>query len=141
MGTLLQAPSCTMGLGRRTMGIGGTMNPNLKDDCGVKQFCTNAGLDVSGFPEYLSSLVSQGHELGALSNADWEQILGPMELPRERALRVHKAISGDAAACLRPVEAAAAPPRPAPGHGYSQAEVSTMYADARLRSSPFATGY
>ena len=82
-----------MGLGRRTLGIGGTLNANLKGDCTVKQFCTGAGLDVQGFPEYLQSVVAQGHELGSLSNGDWEQILGPMELPRERAARVHKAIS------------------------------------------------
>jgi len=81
-----------MGLGRRTMGIGGTINANLKGDCEVKQFCTSAGLEVGGFPEYLSSLVAQGHQLGSLSNADWEQIIGPMELPRERAARVGKAI-------------------------------------------------
>lgn len=82
-----------MGLGRRTMGIGGTINANMKGDCAVTQFCTNAGLDAGGFPEYLSSLVAQGHQLGALSNSDWEQIIGPMELPRERAARVGKAIS------------------------------------------------
>jgi hypothetical protein len=82
-----------MGLGRRTLGIGGTLNANLKGDATVKQFCTAAGLDVQGFPEYLASLVAQGHELGSLSNEDWDQILGPMELPRERAARVHKAVS------------------------------------------------
>jgi hypothetical protein len=75
------------------MGIGGTINANLKGDCAVTQFCTSAGLDVGGFPEYLHSLVAQGHQLAALSNSDWEQIIGPMELPRERAARVGKAIS------------------------------------------------
>ena len=69
------------------------INGNLKGDCKVKQFCVAAGLDVQGFPEYLLSLVAQGHELGGISNEAWNQILGPMDLPRERVAGVHKAIS------------------------------------------------
>jgi len=85
-----------MGLGMHGTGprsVGSTINGNLKGDCKVKQFCTAAGLDVQGFPEYLLSLVAQGHELGSLSNDEWNQILAPMELPRQHVARVHTAIS------------------------------------------------
>jgi len=81
-----------MGLGRRTMGIGNDLNPNVKGDASVKTFTVSAGLDVQGFTQYLSGLVSHGHELAKLSNSEWAQILGPMELAGERAARVQKAI-------------------------------------------------
>lgn len=74
------------------MGLCSTVNPNLKGDASVKHFCECAGLDVQGFPEYLSGLVAGGHDLGALSNAQWQQILGPMELGGERAARASRAI-------------------------------------------------
>ena len=83
-----------MGFGmNRTGSTSGAINGNIKSDFQVKQFCIAAGLDVEGFPEYLLQLVAQGHELGGLSNEDWNQILGPMELPREHIARVHTAIS------------------------------------------------
>ena len=81
-----------MGLGRRTMGIGSDLNPNVKGDASVKMFTVSAGLDVQGFTQSLSGLVSHGHELAKLSISEWAQILGPMELAGERAARVQKAI-------------------------------------------------
>jgi len=81
-----------MGFGKKAMGMS-SFNPNLKGDASVKTFTVAAGLDVQGFTEYLSGLVANGHELGKLSNADWSNILGPMELAGERAARVQKAIS------------------------------------------------
>ena len=69
------------------------INANLKGDAGVRQFTEAAGLNVQNFPEYLCSLVAKGHDLAKLTNADWNEILGPMELGPERAGRVQKTIS------------------------------------------------
>jgi len=75
------------------MGLGSTVNPNLKGDCSVTVFTKAAGLDVQGFPEYLSGIVASGNELGTLTNEQWQQILGPMELSGERAARATTAIA------------------------------------------------
>lgn len=72
---------------------GRTLNYNLKGDGSVHTFVEAAGLNVQNFPEYLSGLVARGHDLAGLSNAEWNQILAPMELGGERAKQVHKAIS------------------------------------------------
>ena len=84
--------STAMGFGNRTMGLAKGVNPNLKGDASVKMFATSAGLDVQGFPEYLSGIVANGNPLGTLSNEAWTQILAPMELGGERAARATRAI-------------------------------------------------
>lgn len=80
------------GMNRGGAAMGGTFNPNLKGDASVKAFTVMAGLDVQGFTEYLSGLVGNGHELALLTNEEWKEILGPMQLSGERAARVQKAI-------------------------------------------------
>lgn len=72
---------------------GDPLNANLKGDCEITTFVNAAGLNVQNFPQYLAGLVAQGYSLGALTNDEWEQILGPMELGGGRIQRVHKAIS------------------------------------------------
>ena len=72
---------------------GNPLNYNLKGDASVHTFVEAAGLNIQNFPQYLSGLVAQGNDLASLSNEDWQQILAPMELGRDRAARVHKAIS------------------------------------------------
>lgn len=83
-----------MGFGNRTMGLAGGVNPNLKGDASVKIFTTSAGLSgVPGFPEYLSGVVANGQPLGLLSNEQWQQILGPMQLSGAPLSRATKAIN------------------------------------------------
>ena len=79
-----------MGLG---MQRGTQLNPNMKSDAVVTNFVANAGLNVQNFPQYLAGIVASGRDLASLSDADWGQLLGPMQLGGERKARVHMAIS------------------------------------------------
>lgn len=72
---------------------GNGLNYNLKGDASVHTFVEAAGLNIQNFPEYLAGIVANGNDLASLSNESWNQILAPMELGKDRAARVHKAIS------------------------------------------------
>ena len=81
-------------------------NPNLKTPAGAspsrpavarqpstRDFAAASGLDsYSGFPEFLETLASTRLDLAFLTDADWQQVLAPLDLKLGKARRVEAAI-------------------------------------------------